>query len=225
MPLCRHGAGFARFTFRSSIHFCNILFQLTDQSAVVDLRNENQQLRNQIDRLKYERKWPFFLFCFDFLKHSLLLFLHYNSGGKVQQGLGGGSWRKRETAAAGGEFEIGALTSRRAFRKQLRNDGVLCAAQMEAKEAAWRAEMETRLSEERHDAERRLAEIALRHGVEWRAAEASRNDERLRWQRTVDELAQSAKDALAEKERLEKNIRLEVENQVQVLRDSVLQSF
>lgn len=39
--------------------FYYLLF--TDQSVVLELRNENLQLKNQIERLKYEREYPILL--------------------------------------------------------------------------------------------------------------------------------------------------------------------
>ena len=87
---------------------------------------------------------------------------------------------------------------------------------MEAKDAVWRSELEARLAEAKQAADGRLGEEKLRHAEELRKAEVSRNEERQTWQKRVDALVQQANEAIAEKERLEKNVKQEVENQVQV---------
>lgn len=87
---------------------------------------------------------------------------------------------------------------------------------MEAKEAAWRAEWTARLEEERADLERQLAEEKAGRVEAARTAAASLADERRTWQQRIDVLLERTTHLLAEKERLEKNIRQEVEAQVQV---------
>ena len=87
---------------------------------------------------------------------------------------------------------------------------------MDAKEAAWRAEAEARLAEERETAERQLADEKLRHADQVRELGVLHEDDRLKWQRQVDDLMRRVNEVLADKERLEKNVRQEVENQVQV---------
>ena len=80
---------------------------------------------------------------------------------------------------------------------------------METKEAAWRAELNSRLEEERCESERRLAQLQ-------QTFEAIRSEERQTWQQRLDVLVQKTAQLLADKERLEKNIRQEVDARVQV---------
>ena len=89
--------------------------------------------------------------------------------------------------------------------------GFLCwgKTKMEAKEAAWRAELSSRLEEERCESERRLTEVQA-------SFEATRNEERQTWQQRLDVLIQKTAQLLADKERLEKSIRQEVDARVQV---------
>lgn len=87
---------------------------------------------------------------------------------------------------------------------------------MDAKEAAWRAEAEARLAEERETAERQMADEKLRHADQVRELGVLHEDDRLKWQRQLDDLMRRVNEVLADKERLEKNVRQEVENQVQV---------
>lgn len=89
--------------------------------------------------------------------------------------------------------------------------------QMAANEAAWRAEADSRSAEARRAADGRLSEAESRHADALRQAEASLAEERLAFQRRLDALAHRADEAVAEKERLEKTVKQEVENQVQVL--------
>lgn len=81
--------------------------------------------------------------------------------------------------------------------------------QLEAREAAWGAELSTRLEEERAEFARRLAEREAE-------TEAARTEERRTWQAQMDDLLKKANHLLADKERLEKNIRHEVDARVQV---------
>ena len=87
---------------------------------------------------------------------------------------------------------------------------------MEAKEADWRAEWTARLEEERRELERQLAEEKAARAEAAEAAVASLADERRTWQQRIDVLLEKTRYLLAEKERLDKNIRQEVETQVQV---------
>ena len=88
--------------------------------------------------------------------------------------------------------------------------------QLEAKEADWRAEWTARLEEERRELERQLAEEKAARAEAAEAAVASLADERRTWQQRIDVLLEKTRYLLAEKERLDKNIRQEVETQVQV---------
>lgn len=87
---------------------------------------------------------------------------------------------------------------------------------MEAKEAAWRAEWTARLEEERADLERQLAEEKAERAQVAQAAAASLADERRTWQQRIDVLLEKTTHLFAEKDRLEKNIRQEVDAQVHV---------
>ena len=87
---------------------------------------------------------------------------------------------------------------------------------MEAKEAAWRAEWSGRLVEERADLERQLAEEREARCEAAETAVSSMADERRSWQQQIDVLLEKTRYLLAEKERLDKNIRQEVDTQVQV---------
>ena len=90
--------------------------------------------------------------------------------------------------------------------------------QLEAKEAAWGAELSTRLEAERAEFDRRLAERETE-------AEAARTEERRTWQAQMDGLLKKANHLLADKERLEKNIRQQVDARVQVNQISFSFSF
>lgn len=93
---------------------------------------------------------------------------------------------------------------------------------MEVKEAAWGAELSTRLEEERSELARRLAERDdLKEKEKQEAIEAVRTEERTAWQQQLDELVKRADQLHAEKERLEKTIRQEVDARVQVGIDSL----
>lgn len=88
--------------------------------------------------------------------------------------------------------------------------------QLEVKEAAWGAELSTRLEEERSELARRLAERDdLKEKEKQEAIEAVRTEERTAWQQQLDELVKRADQLHAEKERLEKTIRQEVDARVQ----------
>lgn len=88
--------------------------------------------------------------------------------------------------------------------------------QLEAKEAAWRAEWSGRLAEERSELERQLADERAARCKAAETAVSSMADERRIWQQQMDVLLEKTRYLLAEKERLEKNIRQEVDTQVQV---------
>lgn len=88
---------------------------------------------------------------------------------------------------------------------------------MEAKEAAWTAEWTARLVDERTELERQLAEERAARAEAAEAAASSLAEERKSWQQKIDALLEKTRGLLAEKERLEKNIRQEVEVQVQVI--------
>ncbi len=88
--------------------------------------------------------------------------------------------------------------------------------QLEAKESAWRVEWTARLEEERQELERQLAEEKAAQAAAAEAAVASLADERRTWQQRIDVLLEKTRYLLAEKERLDKHIRQEVETQVQV---------
>jgi len=93
---------------------------------------------------------------------------------------------------------------------------------LEVKEAAWGAELSTRLEEERSELARRLAERDdLKEKEKQEAIEAVRTEERTAWQQQLDELVKRADQLHAEKERLEKTIRQEVDARVQVGIDSL----
>lgn len=97
---------------------------------------------------------------------------------------------------------------------------------MEVKEAAWGAELSTRLEEERSELARRLAERDdLKEKEKQEAIEAVRTEERTAWQQQLDELVKRADQLHAEKERLEKTIRQEVDARVQVGIDSLKKSY
>lgn len=85
---------------------------------------------------------------------------------------------------------------------------------MEAKEAAWREEWTNRLQEERAVLERQLAEEKAARQEAAEAAAASLADERRTWQQRIDILLERSSHLFAEKERLDKNIRQEVDAQV-----------
>lgn len=87
---------------------------------------------------------------------------------------------------------------------------------MEAKEAAWRAEWTARMVEERAELERQLCEERAARAEAAEAAVAVVSEERRIWQQKIDVLLEKKRNLLAEKERLDKNIRQEVDNQVQV---------
>ena len=97
--------------------------------------------------------------------------------------------------------------------------------QLEAKEAAWRAEWSARLAEERAELERQLAEEKAAHEEAARAAAATLADERRMWQQQIDVLSEKARYLLSEKERLDRNIRQEVDTQVQVWWYNILYFF
>lgn len=96
------------------------------------------------------------------------------------------------------------------------------AVQLEAKESVWRAEWTARLEEERQELERQLAEEKAAQAAAAEAAVASLADERRTWQQRIDVLLEKTRYLLAEKERLEKHIRQEVETQVQVRNENGL---
>ncbi|XP_046633489.1 putative uncharacterized protein DDB_G0271606 isoform X2 [Daphnia pulicaria] len=87
--------------------------------------------------------------------------------------------------------------------------------QLEAKEAAWRAEWTARMVEERAELERQLCEERAARAEAAEAAVAVVSEERRIWQQKIDVLLEKKRNLLAEKERLDKNIRQEVDNQVQ----------
>ena len=88
--------------------------------------------------------------------------------------------------------------------------------QLEAKETAWRAEWNDRLVKERAELERQLNEERAARCQAAETAVSSMADERRTWQQQIDVLLEKTRYLLAEKERLEKNIRQEVDTQVQV---------
>jgi hypothetical protein len=90
--------------------------------------------------------------------------------------------------------------------------------QLEAKEAAWRAEWSARLVDERTELERQLAEERAARSEAAETAVSSLAEERRTWQQQMDVLLEKTRYLLAEKERLDKNIRQEVDTQVQVLK-------
>ena len=90
--------------------------------------------------------------------------------------------------------------------------------QLEAKETAWRAEWNDRLVKERAELERQLNEERAARSQAAETAVSSMADERRTWQQQIDVLLEKTRYLLAEKERLEKNIRQEVDTQVQVHR-------
>lgn len=87
--------------------------------------------------------------------------------------------------------------------------------QLEAKETAWRAEWNDRLVKERAELERQLNEERAARCQAAETAVSSMADERRTWQQQIDVLLEKTRYLLAEKERLEKNIRQEVDTQVQ----------
>jgi hypothetical protein len=89
---------------------------------------------------------------------------------------------------------------------------------LEAKETAWRAEWNDRLVKERAELERQLNEERAARSQAAETAVSSMADERRTWQQQIDVLLEKTRYLLAEKERLEKNIRQEVDTQVQVHR-------
>ncbi len=84
---------------------------------------------------------------------------------------------------------------------------------MEAKEAAWRGELNELVQQEQLK-ERR--EAALRLDEQRGQWEASLADERRAWQLRLETLVQQVSQLMRERDRLEKSIRDEVENRVQV---------
>ena len=91
--------------------------------------------------------------------------------------------------------------------------------QLEAKEDAWRAEWTARLVEERAELERQLAEERAARAEAAATAVAAMSEERRTWQQKIDALLEKKRNLMAEKERLDKNFRQEVDNQVQVRND------